>query len=540
MENQNPNNASRQQTINIQVPSADNIASRRPLIPASFALAIILFFFTFCDFKCGGQKIGSVTGINLVTGTELKDRDMFTGRETKGKEIPASMWAILAFGAAIVGLGAFLIKEKREAIIGTGAGVIGAGSMIILQFVIKNAIDKEAKGQVDVDFQFPYWGALLALGVGGLISYLRMRQTHNVVVNFSPPQTTPVTQTTEESSAQPQVQTVSQPIQQTGGFDIAEWFKNNSKKVIGAVVSILVLYGAWFFLLRHDPESDAKKAASAYCNCSEKYNDGMIKADEDFINSFASNNFTKRQDARNKLQELQNPVNTANSECQGKAQTNYSELRNRYLTNEEALKKFDFAYNAQQGVCNPSNQAKLTSMYSEVDNKISTIKDPEPDIEKIKTDLIGQQVPGWRFAYLNEYKGAEILNTTRGTNRIEYQIKFNLIDNNSNSEHDCEVMVVYMQGDQGWYFNNVNMNYITYVNTFYPDRYTRIQPLQNCRWNAENNYKMSWKTSDWTYASETITGPSEGAKTLPSSNTYYIKSLEGQEIKVKFTYRPNN
>lgn len=538
MENQNPNNAAGQQTINVQIPSADNIASRRPLIPASFALAIILFFFTFCDFKCGGQKIGSVTGINLVTGTELKDHDMMTGRETKGKEIPANMWAILAFGAAIIGLGAFLIKEKREAIIGAGAGAIGAGSMIILQFVIKGALDKEGKGQIETDFQFPYWGALIALGVAGLISYLRMRQTHNVVVNFSPPPQTIVS--ADKSVSQPQVQAVVQPSQQTGGFDLAEWFKTNSKKVIGAVASILVLYGAYYFFLRHDPEKDAKKAATAYCDCSEKYNDGMIKADEDFISSFGSNNFKKRQDARNKLQELQNPVNTANSECQGKAQTNYTELRNRYLTNQEAIQKFDFAYSAQQGVCNPSNQSKLSSMYSQLDEKIKTIKDPEPDIEKIKTDLIGQKIPGWTFSYLNEFKAAEIMNTTKGTDRLEYQIKFNLIDNGKNSEHDCEVMVVYQQNDNGWYFDNVRMNYITYMNTFYPDRYSRIQPLQNCRWNADNNYRMSWKTSDWAYASEVITGPSEGAKTLPNSNTYYIKSLTGSEIQVKFTYRPSN
>ena len=55
----------------------------------------------------------------------------------------------------------------------------------------------------------------------------------------------------------------------------------------------------------------------------------------------------------------------------------------------DQLTKFDLAYNAQQGTCNPRNQSKLTSIYSEIESKISTIKDPEPDIEKIKSDLIG-------------------------------------------------------------------------------------------------------------------------------------------------------
>ncbi|MBN8590032.1 MAG: YARHG domain-containing protein [Rhodothermia bacterium] len=249
MENENPNNASGQQTINVQVPLADNIASRRPLIPTSFALAIIFFFFTFCDFKCGGQKIGSVTGINLVTGTELKDNDMFTGRET---EIPASMWAILSLGAAIIGLGAYLIKEKREALIGTGAGAIGAGSLIILQFVIKSAIDKEAIGQIDVDFQFPYWGALTALCVGGLISYLRMKKTHNIVVSVAPQPTTS-SPLAAESITQPQA-TVSN-VSQTNSFDIGEWVGKNKKTVFigaGRVVGLLILIVAIKYVISLD------------------------------------------------------------------------------------------------------------------------------------------------------------------------------------------------------------------------------------------------------------------------------------------------
>lgn len=179
MENQNPPNQEQPQTIIIQVPSADNIASRRPLIPASFAFAIICFFFTFCDFKCvsNGQKLASVTGIELVTGTQLKDHDMMSGRETEGEEIPSSIWAILALSAAVIGLGVFLIKGKNEAPIGVSAGAIGVASLFILQFLLKSTMEEKGHGKVEADFQFAYWGALLAMGVAGLISYLRMEQT---------------------------------------------------------------------------------------------------------------------------------------------------------------------------------------------------------------------------------------------------------------------------------------------------------------------------------------------------------------------------
>ncbi|GHT77865.1 hypothetical protein AGMMS50262_19890 [Bacteroidia bacterium] len=175
MENQHQESGTGQQTINIQVPSTDNIVRKRSLSSLLFAAVIIFFFFNFCTVSCSGQKVGSVTGINLVTGTELKNRDMFSGRETKGEEIPSNIWAIIAFGAAIIGLGTFLIKEKRGALIGAGAGATGFVSLLILQFVIKNSIEKEGQGVLQADFQFAYWVALIAMGITSYISYLRIK-----------------------------------------------------------------------------------------------------------------------------------------------------------------------------------------------------------------------------------------------------------------------------------------------------------------------------------------------------------------------------
>jgi len=182
MDNQTPTNASEQPktTINIQVPSLETIASKRSLIPSSFTLAIIFFFFTFCVIKCNDQKVGTITGINLVTGKVFKYNDLITGVETKNEKMPPSIWAIIAFSAAVIGLGAFLIKEKREALIGTGAGIIGTAALIILQFALKNKTGEQALGQIEIDFQFPYWGALFALGIAAIISNLRMRKTRNI------------------------------------------------------------------------------------------------------------------------------------------------------------------------------------------------------------------------------------------------------------------------------------------------------------------------------------------------------------------------
>ena len=110
--------------------------------------------------------------------------------------------------------------------------------MLILQFVVKNAIEKKAEGApIEADFQFAYWAALIAMGIAGFISYLRMQKTHNIVVSVS--QTSTTTPTTENIS-QPQI--TSSAIPQTSNFDIGEWVKKNKRQVTFGTVGIFAIF----------------------------------------------------------------------------------------------------------------------------------------------------------------------------------------------------------------------------------------------------------------------------------------------------------
>ena len=79
--------------------------------------------------------------------------------------------------------------------------------------------------------------------------------------------------------------------------------------------------------------------------------------------------------------------------------------------------------------------------------RLQPSKIPEPDIEKIKNDLIGQKIPGWNFEYLSEIKLATISNTTRSTARIEFQIDLHMVGytKTDDSYNDAQVIVTYLQ-----------------------------------------------------------------------------------------------
>ncbi len=321
-------------------------------------------------------------------------------------------------------------------------------------------------------------------------------------------------------------------------LDLRKIIVKNKMPII--IVLALAVCGIILWLIfKADPVSDAKKAVSAYCNCSEKYYDGTIKADEDFVNSFRPNNFKNRQEARNKLQELRNAVSAISVDCNGKAQANYTEKRNKYLTDAEQLKKFDFTYGSLLGTCNSGNQSKLISLNAEIENKISTINDPEPDIEKIKSDLIGKKIPGWNFDYLGEFQKCEITNTNKTPNRVEYNLTMTMLDQRNGNTYPLAVVITYMQNDQGWYFNNMKMIYIEYKNTAPLNNWLAVTPLQTCTYKIIDNGQRYW-VQDGSYGQKYKGGGSDADQYYLRSPQIFLMSREDHPVDLVFRYTPNN
>ncbi len=308
--------------------------------------------------------------------------------------------------------------------------------------------------------------------------------------------------------------------------------------VAGLLIALIVAYNLF---LKADPVKDGKRLAKNYCNCSDELNKSRVASMNSYYDQFDQNKFKTRAEARSPLATIMQETQTKYETCLQTANIKFNERLADYQSKGgKNLYTFQQTYGTITSVCNNPASSEVIAVRSKIDEKIRTIMDPEPDMEKIKRDLIGQPIVGWKFQYLNEFRTAQILNTSRANDRIDYQVKMTIAGNTATDEHDCELMVTYVQGDYGWTLSNIHTNSITYVNIFYPDRYIQITPFPNCKWSAENNFKMGWKTANWDYAEETITGPDKGPTTLPYSTTYFIRSLESREIQVKFTYWPAN
>jgi hypothetical protein len=306
---------------------------------------------------------------------------------------------------------------------------------------------------------------------------------------------------------------------------------------IGLLIALIIVYNLF---IKTDPVGDGKRLAKNYCSCAEERNKNNLTSMNTFHEQFDNKKFKGRAEARNALNALVQENQSKYESCTQAANIKFNERLADYQSKGgKNLYSFQQAYGTITNACNNPSNSEVVVLQGRINEKIKAIVDADPDIDRVKNDLVGRQILGWTFRYLNEFRTAQILNTSKSSDRIDYLVKLNIVGN-TGDEHDCEAMISYVQTDYGWIFNSVNANYITYVNTFYPDRLVQITPFQNCKWSAENTYKMSWKTSNWDYAEETVTGPDKGPTTLPYSTTYFIRSLESQTIQVKFTYWPNN
>lgn len=301
-----------------------------------------------------------VKGIDLVIGSESKDQPIPSERgisfnnTSEDEKIPSNLWAIIAFCAAIVGLGVFMLKEKREAYIGTVAGITGTGSLLMLQYVVKKTIEAKSEGApITLEFQFAFWGALIAMGIAGYICYLRLQKGKNATVKA-----TPQTSNEQVTNAQLQVEPIA-PSSQENSFDTNEWVKRNKVAVVGLLLAGIAGFGLYYFVLRNDPITDGKNVSIEKCKCVEEFYRTNINKLQDFNQKFDSYKFKSRQTASATLDSLLQDTHKNYEKSIHKTDSLYEKNKEKYVDDKDQIEKFEYAFNAQNELCKPDQQKML-------------------------------------------------------------------------------------------------------------------------------------------------------------------------------------
>jgi hypothetical protein len=159
---------------------------------ATYGIVLLCLFLPFVHVQCAGERVATITGIQLVTGAtvgqpDAPSRDRSIGirpfgeptvREHRGdsKAVPAEPMAIALAGSAVAGLLLSLVKSKSGNIGAIAAGILGLGFLLLLKIKIDNEVLKEAEGAIQIQYASGFWLALLvliaAVGLNAYLGYL--------------------------------------------------------------------------------------------------------------------------------------------------------------------------------------------------------------------------------------------------------------------------------------------------------------------------------------------------------------------------------
>lgn len=159
---------------------------------AAFAVAVLLFFMPFVDIKCNNMSLQKVSGIELATGFKMKNNssgnsflddikpdkadEAITKTTTQSDKKDPNLFALVALGLGVVGLGLSFTNAKSALGGAMVTGIASAGALIGMMLDLKKKVkmDMPNLGNKDTD------------SGSGLGSFGDMGDKLNISVDFTP------------------------------------------------------------------------------------------------------------------------------------------------------------------------------------------------------------------------------------------------------------------------------------------------------------------------------------------------------------------
>jgi len=136
------------------------------LPPASYLLALICFLLPFVEVSCNGQKMVSLTGVQLLAGTQI---GATPGALAPPSQIKPETAVVLAFIAGVAGLALSLLNQRRTRVIAGISGIVAAASLLALQQSIASGAPPQAMGLLQIQYQPGYFLSIGLFFVGAAL-----------------------------------------------------------------------------------------------------------------------------------------------------------------------------------------------------------------------------------------------------------------------------------------------------------------------------------------------------------------------------------
>jgi hypothetical protein len=168
----------------------------KKISPATYVLIVFLFFLPFVNLSCSGQKVMSLSGIQLITGADMDQNlmnpqgmfnDQSMQNEQQDNHIDAEPMALFAFLAALLCLALSFIKKKPIALFTMIVSGFGAILLLLLKVSMDGDASSKGQGVLQVDYQFAYWFSFLLFIAGAVVHWLIFKEPEKTVITPEAP-----------------------------------------------------------------------------------------------------------------------------------------------------------------------------------------------------------------------------------------------------------------------------------------------------------------------------------------------------------------
>lgn len=153
--------------------------------PAIYGIVIICFLLPWVSFTCQDKPVATLTGLQLVTGTEIKQQGMWG--QPKNQKIDPEPLAIVVLSLAVIGLALSFIKSKKSAIVPMIVSLAGLIFLFLLKSKIETDATKQTQGAIQVAFEVGFWLTLISFIIAIIINgYFFFDSKKEIQSTFNP------------------------------------------------------------------------------------------------------------------------------------------------------------------------------------------------------------------------------------------------------------------------------------------------------------------------------------------------------------------
>lgn len=163
----------------------ENLKKYVVLSPAVLGGVALCFFMNFFTIQCSNQKLASISGYDMVLGSEIKADSMMGGE--KAEKLPPNMWAIAALLLTVAAIAVCFINPAKKLLITAALAFAAFIALLILKNTLLSQMDMADGGEkvsmdkiaeaISIVPEPGYYLALIGLAAVGLSNALLLKET---------------------------------------------------------------------------------------------------------------------------------------------------------------------------------------------------------------------------------------------------------------------------------------------------------------------------------------------------------------------------